>query len=308
MIACITPAPALDATIAVGTLDLGESLRVPAATVRAGGKGINVARILHGAGHEVLSVSTRGGEAGRRLSAELEAAGVPCAWVESAAETRSSTALVEDSGRTTVLNEYAPALGGPEWEAWDAAVARAAGEARAATISGSWPAGASASRLTSAVRALKAAGVYTVVDTSGPLLLAAAEAGADLLKPNLEELLAATGAATAEEGVAALLALGAGSVLLSRGAEGMSHHTRADPVGIRASLGVELRGNPTGAGDAGVAGWLSVAGRLGAAPEGADRELALRTAVAWSASAVQAPVAGQLGPDAAAFLGRVSFA
>ncbi|WP_394160414.1 1-phosphofructokinase family hexose kinase [Galactobacter valiniphilus] len=306
MIVCITPAPALDATITVGALELGESLRVPAASVRAGGKGINVARILHGAGHAVLSLSTRGGEAGRRLSAELEGAGVPCAWVETAGETRSSTALVEDSGRTTVLNEYAPALSEAEWAAWEAALLVAAREARAATISGSWPAGADSARLARAVQLLNAAGVYTVVDTSGPLLLTAAEAGADLLKPNLEELLAATGAATAEEGVAALLALGAGSVLLSRGAEGMSHHTRADPVGIRASLGVELRGNPTGAGDAGVAGWLSVAGPLGAAPEGADRALALRTAVAWSASAVQAPVAGQLGPDAAAFLERVS--
>jgi 1-phosphofructokinase family hexose kinase len=308
VILSLTPAPALDATIAVYELELGESLRVPPAAARAGGKGINVARILHAAGHDVLSLSTCGGERGAALRAELERAGVPARWVRTSAQTRSSTALVEATGRTTVLNEYAPALDDDEWERWDAAVAAASGAATAATISGSWPQAAGPERLVRSVEALKAAGVYVVVDTSGPLLLSAARAGADLLKPNLEELLAATGADAARAGIDALLELGAGSVLLSRGAEGMGHHTRADPEGIRASLGVELRGNPTGAGDAGVAGWLSVAGPLGAAPQGADRELALRTAVAWSASAVQSPVAGELGPDAAAFLERVHLA
>ena len=87
----------------------------------------------------------------------------------------------------------------------------------------------------------------------------------------------------------------------------MSHYTRSDRLGLHARLDAVLSGNPTGAGDAGVAGWLAAVEPLGRAPEGAERSAALAQAVAWSASAVEAPLAGDLGPRTDALLERVLF-
>lgn len=348
MILSLCPAPALDSTVHLPVLELGESLRIDPPVVRAGGKGLNVARVLASRGRQVRLLASLGGATGDRLAAEFSATAVASSWLPVAAPTRMSTAMVEASGRTTVLNERAGALSAAEWERWFAALGdfiaaarsssshsdavaapgasagagatRAAGAAPqrgiapdagvpgpVATVSGSWPEATPADVVRETVQALVRAGIYTVADTSGPLLLVAAEAGASLLKPNEEELRQATGEPTLSAGLARLFDLGAGSVLLSRGEAGMSHYTRSDRLGLHARLDAVLSGNPTGAGDAGVAGWLAAVEPLGRAPEGAERSAALAQAVAWSASAVEAPLAGDLGPRTDALLERVLF-
>ncbi len=97
----------------------------------------------------------------------------------------------------------------------------------------------------------KDAGVPVIVDTSGPALLRAADAGATVLKPNAAELVEATGVADPVEGARSLIARGTELVLLSLGAEGMLAVTATALVHAR--LDEPLAGNPTGAGDAGVA-------------------------------------------------------
>lgn len=330
MILTATPAPAIDQTVRLNELRLGESLRVDPAVIRPGGKGINVARVLASRGHPVRALTTRGGDDGALLAASLEHCEVELRWLPVSAPTRRSTAWVEASGRTTVLNERAGAWSGAEFDAWLEALGTAATGVSAAALCGSWPEGVPAAWVGRSVEALVGSGAYTVVDTSGPFLLTAAAAGASLLKPNVEELAQATGTPDVNAGVDLLFELGAREVLLSRGPEGLSHYTREDRSGLHARLDEALSGNPTGAGDAAVAGWLSVVSSLGAAssgglssgaaprgsapvgnapsgrtPQGSERERAMRTAVAWSASAVLAPVAGELTPDAEHFMDRV---
>lgn len=305
MILTATPAPAVDQTVHLDQVRLGEAQRVDPPVIRPGGKGINVARVLASRGHAVRAVTTQGGAEGELLERCLSHLGVDARWVRVGAPTRRSTAWVEASGRTTVLNEQAGAWTEAECEAWLDSLAVAVEGASAAALCGSWPAGAPAGWVSRTLEVLAAGGAYTVADTSGPLLLTAAAAGASLLKPNLEELAEATGTRDVQAGLGVLFGLGAHEVLLSRGPDGMSHHTREDPAGLHARLDAVLTGNPTGAGDAAVAGWLSVVAPLGQAPFGAERERALRTAVAWSASAVLAPVAGELTEDAERFMQRV---
>jgi fructose-1-phosphate kinase PfkB-like protein len=135
----------------------------------------------------------------------------------------------------------------------------------------------------------KDAGVPVIADTSGPALLRAADAGADVLKPNAAELIEATGITDPVEGARSLIARGAELVLLSLGADGMLAVTASDLVHAR--LDERLAGNPTGAGDAGVAACavLYAAGER-------DPEQILRRATAWSAAAVLTPLAGDISP------------
>jgi tagatose 6-phosphate kinase len=134
------------------------------------------------------------------------------------------------------------------------------------------------------------AGVPVVVDVSGPALLAAARAGATILKPNLEESLDATGTSTLTAARAALLALGAGTVVISRGADGLTAGDATAEHEVPAVPGVS--GNPTGAGDAATAGLVAALRAGDTLPE------ALRTAAAAGAAAVLEPVAGSIDLDA----------
>ena len=64
MILTVTLNAALDVSYDVDAVRPGESHRVRSVHQRAGGKGINVARILHAMGHDVLVTGLAGGAAG----------------------------------------------------------------------------------------------------------------------------------------------------------------------------------------------------------------------------------------------------
>ena len=290
MILTVTPNPALDLTWRVERLVEGGTHRADAGAARAGGKGLNVARVAHAEGTEVLAVTTLGGRVGEEFAAELIASGVPHALVPVAAETRRSIAVVDETlGDTTIINERGVNPTDVEWAAVLAEVVERLSGARVLVASGSVPPGAPESLIPMLIAVGKDAGVPVIVDTSGPALLRAADAGATVLKPNAAELVEATGVADPVEGARSLIARGTELVLLSLGAEGMLAVTATALVHAR--LDEPLAGNPTGAGDAGVAACAVLY-----ADGVRDPEQILRRATAWSAAAVLTPLAGDISP------------
>lgn len=301
MIITVTPNPALDLTWHVRALAPGETHRIPPGVSRAGGKGVNAARVLHAAGHPVIALATAGGASGDEFRTELEASEVPHELLPVGGATRRSVAIVDDaSGETTILNEFGAALGPDEAVRLATSAERLARSARAVAICGSLPPGFTPEALGGLVGRLVAARARTVVDTSGPGILAAARAGAHALKPNRDELAAATGHTDPLSGARALIALGARLVVVSLGADGLIVVPRSGAP-VHARLPRPLRGNATGAGDAAVAAIaaaLADGDDLDAETEPAAARLAdlARRATAWSASAVLMPVAGELSP------------
>lgn len=296
MILTVTPNPALDLTYRVAALDVGESHRVAAPAARAGGKGLNVARVVAQTGGHAFALTTAGGPAGFRFAEDLMASGVPHELVPVSEQTRSSVAIVDEgSGLTTIFNETGSPLQSVEWIALGDAVERLAVPASCIVGSGSLPPGAPEDFYAQLVEVGSAHGIPAIVDATGPGLLLAAESGAAVLKPNRRELTESTGETDPVAGAARLLALGAGLVLASLGELGMiavSTTASGAPAVLRARLPQPLHGNATGAGDAGVA---AVATCLAAGIT--DPETILRRATAWSAAAVLAPLAGELDPS-----------
>lgn len=291
MILTVTPNPALDLTWHVSRLTIGETHRADAGAVRAGGKGLNVARVAHAEGAAVRAITTAGGRSGAEFAEELVRSGVPHALVRVAQDTRRSIAIVDEAlGDTTIINERGLNPSDQEWADLLAAVVDALPSARVLVISGSLPPGAPDGFLPLLIAVAKDAGVPVIVDTSGPALLQAADAGASVLKPNRAELAEATGITDPIDGAHALLARGAELVLLSLGASGMLAVTASDLV--RARLDEPLAGNPTGAGDAAVAACAVLY-----AEGERDPEPILRRAAAWSAAAVLMPLAGDISPQ-----------
>jgi tagatose 6-phosphate kinase len=278
VIVTITPNLALDVTYEVPELCPGGTHRVRSVHARAGGKGVNVARILRSLGHDVLVLGLAGGATGDAVRADLDDAGLPHDLVPCAGETRRTVTVVA-GGEATLLNEPGPVVAPDEWAALEARIP----DADVVVISGSLPPGIPAD----AIARLAARDGRVIVDTSGePLRHAAPYAWA--VKPNAEELASLTGTG---DPVAGARMLPAPAVVVSLGADGLLA-VAGDEV-HRAAPPRVVSGNPTGAGDAVVAAL--------AAGAGAPWPELLADAAALSAAAVLAPVAGSY--DSAAYEG-----
>ncbi|WP_433174784.1 1-phosphofructokinase family hexose kinase [Actinoallomurus sp. CA-150999] len=317
MIVTVTPNLALDVTYELPELRPGETHRVENVHARAGGKGVNVARVLHALGHDVLVVGPAGGPTGAALRADLDAAGLAHDLVPISGETRRTVTVVA-GGDATLLNEPGPTITPEEWAALEARIP----DADVVVISGSLPPGVPAD----AVARLARRDARVIVDTSGePLRHAAPYAWA--VKPNAVELAELTGTDDPVAGARALLAgaddpvtgartlltgtddpvagaralragadhavtgdrsLGAPAVVVSLGGEGLMAVV-GDEV-HRVAPPQVVTGNPTGAGDAVVAAL--------AAGIGSPWPDLLKDAAALSAAAVLAPVAGAYDPAA----------
>jgi fructose-bisphosphate aldolase class II len=289
-IVVVTPNPAIDVTYRVDEQVVGETQRVREAMRTPGGKGLNVARVLDSLGYDTVSVLPLGGSSGSWMSDAIAAAGLVADVVAVAGETRSTVTVVDDRSHPTVYTEAGAPLSEDEWGRLLTRVTERMTAASMLVISGSFPPSTAPAIVERLVAVGLAAGVPVLVDTSGPALLAAARAGATILKPNLQELLEATGEADQELALTALQAMTGGLVVVSRGADGLSALSSAGRSVRAAVPGVV--GNPTGAGDA------ATAGLAAAIVDGLATDEALAWASALGAAAVLHPVAGEVDLDA----------
>ncbi|MFJ8959741.1 1-phosphofructokinase family hexose kinase [Lentzea sp. NPDC102401] len=268
----VTLNAALDVTYRVGALRPGATHRVTDAAVRAGGKGVNVARVLHALGVSVLATGLAGGGAGAALRDDLVLSGVPQAMFPIEGETRRTVTVVAESGQATLFAEPGPSVTSGEWSEFLGHYRELAAVADVVVLSGSLPKGLPLDAYATLVRTTS---VPVVLDADGPALAAGASAGPAVITPNRGEL---TAASEKDDP----LALGAVAALVSDGAQGMTAYT-TEGVWTAAPPEV-ITGNPTGAGDAAVAA-LVAAWQL-------PWPRRLAEAVALSAAAVRAPLAG----------------
>ena len=296
MILVVALNPALDVTHHVPGVDWSGVNRPREVWARPGGKGVNVARTLLALGSDALVVGLAGGVTGEAVRAGLGEAGVPARFAGVAGETRRTFAVVDTRRHATALfNEPGPRVSDGEYHGFFVLYESALAGCSAVVLSGSLPPGLPASTYAGLAGAAAAAGVPVILDAEGPALLCGAAAGAAIVKPTLAELEAALGRSLSGPGGAdraaaacaagELLAAGAGAAVVSLGGDGLLAVTR-EGIWHAAPPG-PVPGNPTGAGDAVVAGLVHglVLGR-----PWADR---LRHAAALGTAAAAAPVAGQ---------------
>jgi len=312
MILTVTLNPALDTTYEVERLEPNQSHRVLAAHACAGGKGINVARVLTALGRPAVVTGFAGGSAGAELRADLAAAGLADELVSVHGESRRTVAVVSRTEPdATVFNEPGPPITEAEWDEFTRRFDALAHEADLVVLSGSLPPGVPGDAYARLVRAARALDRPTVLDTAGPALTEAIGAGPTVVKPNAVELAAAveahtTGSDSATDptvnpafdppvfdpttGAALLVAAGAGAVVASLGPRGLYALT---PHGAwRVAAPGPLAGNPTGAGDSCVAAIAAGLAEHASWPE------ILREAAALSAATVLSPVAGSFDAEA----------
>ncbi|MEU6301368.1 1-phosphofructokinase family hexose kinase [Streptomyces chartreusis] len=287
MILTVTLNTALDITYRVRALRPHASHRVSEVIERPGGKGLNVARVLAALGHEVTVTGFTGGATGRVVQERLTGIpGVVDALLPVSGSTRRTIAVVDErTGDTTQLNEPGPTVTPAEWSAFQEAYDDLLASASVVALCGSLPPGVPVGAYAGLIRSAKAAEVPVLLDTSGEALRRGVAARPDIIKPNTDELAELTGSHDPLRATQDARRRGARTVVASLGESGL---LAVAPEGRwQATPPTRLHGNPTGAGDAAVAGLLS--GLVEKLPW-PDR---LTRATALSAATVVSPTAGE---------------
>lgn len=289
---CVTLNAALDVTYAATAVVTGEVNRVEQVHVHAGGKGVNVARLLHGWGRTTTVLGFAGGPVGDQIGASLTEAGLVHDLVRCREESRRTVTVVEEeTGSATGFYEAGPTISTSEWEAFRAAFDDELSSVRLVVLSGSQPPGIPPDAYRQLTATAVARGLPVIVDAHGQPLLQTLTAGPSIVTPNEAELADALGLArpvTLEAAVEAAHRLayeGAGRVVVTLGARGL---IGATPDSTWLAQAPVVVGNPTGAGDAVVA--------VLADSELSDRSWpeTLRLASATAAAAVCRPMAGSV--------------
>lgn len=298
MIVTVTANPSIDRTVTLPSpLTRGAVHRVTSVTNQAGGKGVNVAKVLTMAGVDAVAVLPAA--ANDPLLQALQVAAVPYRAVTADEPARTNLTITEPDGTTTKINEPGAALEGAALQALTDAVLAAADGADWVVMSGSLPPGMPASWYGDVVARLAPRDCRVAVDTSdAPLaaLVSSLERGApDLIKPNAEELAGVLGLSAQsledavlqgdpgpvvaaarqliDRGIGAVLAtLGAaGAVLVDRNGAWMA---TPPPIVPRSTVG---------------AGDSSLAGYVRAEVGGAVPPQRLQMAVAYGSAAASLP-------------------
>jgi len=170
MILCITPNPAIDRTILLPGLVLGNVHRAQKVIVAAGGKGLNVARAIRTLGGGPLCMGFAGGHTGRLLAELAEKDGFHSAWTWIDSETRTCTILVSQDGDATLINEPGIPVSTFDWGRLRQDILAQLSSVGLVCISGSLPPASSAEEFQGLLKILVGAGKQVWVDTSGAAL------------------------------------------------------------------------------------------------------------------------------------------
>lgn len=287
-VVCVALNPAIDQTIEVSCLRLGEVNRALSAAQNAGGKAVNVASCLADYAVPVGIAGLLGRDNTGLFDALFDAKGIArhCLLVDGA--TRINTKLVDPAlGQTTDIN-----LPGPQQSAGQIAdllaqlksvLSQLAGSMAWVVLAGSLPPGWPADTYADLIRHAHQLGARVLLDSSGAAFAHALAAGPEIIKPNRAELAEHLGRplVTAADTVAAARQLieshpGLRLVAVSMGEEGAlfitaEEHLLAHPLPVTPLSSV-------GAGDAMVAG--IVAGQLAGLALGEGAQLATAFAAA----------------------------
>lgn len=187
-IATITVNPSIDVSAAVERVTPFHKLRSATERRDPGGGGINVARVLKRLGADVTAMYPAGGALGQLLRRLVDQEGVPGLTTPVSGETREDfTVLEQASGRQYRFVLPGPRLSEQEWRACLEAFTSLDQRVRFVVASGSLPPGIPYDFYGRIVEMAKQPGRKIIIDTSGPPLKAALQAGVYLIKPSLRE-------------------------------------------------------------------------------------------------------------------------
>jgi 6-phosphofructokinase 2 len=259
MIYTITLNPALDRVLWVEKIEQDDSNRIEKVQRYAGGKGIDVSKML-----TILEVDNKalgfvGGFTGEELEGRLLNEGVKCDFCRISGETRTNIIINEmNLGNQFLFSDKGPVIKPYELMQMINKVEKLE-KPEVVVISGSLPPGIHPEVYRKMVEIAKSNGARVMLDTDGDALRVGIQGLPDFIKPNIHELSRLVGVELKglDEIVCSAKSVreqGVGFVLVSMGSRGMllvggKEHCLASPPEVEVI-------NKIGAGDSAVAGFV----------------------------------------------------
>lgn len=309
----INPNPVFDRTISIVEMVPGAVIRTLDVELTAGGKGINVARVLRALGRPAPLLIPVGVDDHARYVDLLTREGASFTPVSVPGGVRTASIYLEQAvDRVTVVNDAGYSMTMADW-------LRVCGDARSmiepgdvVLCMGSFPPGLGPDALEALIDSVHSRGARILVDTAPTWLAAALSHAPDVVTPNLDEAEAALHAGDAhvmdsheldaeairpraEAAALALAARGAKRAIVTGGSAGVAMAHGADVVWMPAFPVTAV--STVGAGDSFVAGLAYEWSKGSSADDDVDWFQALRFGVAAAAASVEVVRAG--GADAA---------
>lgn len=199
-IVTLTLNPALDVSTTTRTVEPTAKLRCGPPRHDPGGGGINIARVIHSLGGDVLAIFPSGGVTGSQVERLVAATGTPFAALPIAGQTRESFTVAEESSGTQFRFVLpGPLLSEAEQQVCLDRLASVAPGPCILVVSGSMPPGVGPGFL-ARIRAVAADwDARLILDLPGETLRQAGPCDAFLIKPNVDELASLVGRALPTE-------------------------------------------------------------------------------------------------------------
>lgn len=254
----VTLNPAVDKTYTTQSVIVGNVNRMRTAMKIAGGKGVNVTKILRQYDCEVAATGFLGGYSGRFIEEELEKRGVDCRFIHVEDETRSNMNILADDGYVTEILEPGPVIPDRERDTFFEQYNTLLEECGLVILSGSVARGLDDDIYEKLIVRAADADVPVCLDSSGEGLRYGLRAKPQMIKPNWKELEYIMGHRIADRGeiiesAKFLRSRGISRVIVSMGNKGLLSVTGRGVLYARAAGIVPV--NTVGCGDSVVASY-----------------------------------------------------
>ncbi|HEY8804239.1 MAG TPA: 1-phosphofructokinase [Clostridium sp.] len=189
MITTITLNPAVDKTIEINNFNVGNVNRVASIRLDAGGKGINVSKVIKNLGGKSRAMGILSGKSGKFIKEYLDDIKIMNDFIFTEGETRTNIKVVDPINHTnTDINEAGPEASLKNLDELSDKIFSNVNSEDIIILSGSVPSNVDKKIYGNWIAKAKEKGAKTILDADGELLKLGILSGPYLIKPNIDEL------------------------------------------------------------------------------------------------------------------------
>ncbi|MCM0647497.1 1-phosphofructokinase [Clostridium swellfunianum] len=185
----ITLNPAIDKTVEINDFKTGSVNRVSSIRVDAGGKGINVSKVVKSLGEESRALGILSGKNGEFIKGYLDSLNIENEFVFIQGETRTNLKIIDNANHSnTDINEPGSVVAAEDLGKVEESIFGAISNEAILVLSGSTPAGVPKDIYGTWIKRARQLGAKVILDADGELLKEGLKSGPYLIKPNIHEL------------------------------------------------------------------------------------------------------------------------
>lgn len=188
MVVTVTMNPAIDKTVEIDRFEHGGLNRIKSVEWDAGGKGINVSKVISVLGGKIVATGFLGETGSEAVEKVLKEYDITSDFIKVEGETRTNMKILENTGEVTELNEPGPVV---TEEKMNQLIEKLEGYANEETIfvlAGSIPAKIDKNVYRTIIERVHRKGAKVFLDADGEVFKNALEVKPDIIKPNRIEI------------------------------------------------------------------------------------------------------------------------